>query len=84
MNGVYLLTTSIHNKNSDQIAQYDANLAAQARTQRNKLLAETDWTQYKDIDESVSTQYTSYRQALRDLTSQSGFPLNITWPSKPE
>lgn len=84
VNGVYLLTTSIHNKNSDQIAQYDANLAAQARTQRNKLLAETDWTQYKDIDESVSTQYTSYRQALRDLTSQSGFPLNITWPSKPE
>ena len=84
VNDVYVLTTSIHSKNSDQLAKYDSALASQARNERNKLLSDTDWTQYKDIDETVSSRYTQYRQALRDLTSQSGFPLNITWPTKPE
>lgn len=62
----------------------DTNLAATvARTTRNKLLQETDWTQAKDIPDNISSAWTTYRQALRDITSQEGFPTNINWPQKP-
>jgi len=50
---------------------------------RNKLLAASDWTQGKDIPVEVSNKWTEYRQALRDITSQEGFPTNIIWPVKP-
>lgn len=53
-----------------------------ARTLRNALLAECDWTQVDDapVDKAV---WAAYRQELRDITAQSGFPLNINWPIKP-
>jgi hypothetical protein len=54
------------------------------RERRNKLLAESDWTQLKDVQEPVSSKWQIYRQGLRDLPSQDGFPFNITWPLKPE
>ena len=50
---------------------------------RNKLLAASDWTQSKDIPVEVSSKWTEYRQALRDITSQEGFPTDIVWPVKP-
>lgn len=60
-------------------------LAAEARTQRDKLLAETDWTQVLDspIDAATREAYRVYRQALRDLPEQEGFPADITWPELP-
>ena len=59
--------------------------ADEARTQRDKLLAETDWTQVLDapIDAATREAYRAYRQALRDLPEQEGFPENITWPELP-
>jgi hypothetical protein len=54
------------------------------RQQRDRLLAKTDWTQGKDISETVSQKYTTYRQQLRDITLQSGFPEQITWPQLPQ
>jgi hypothetical protein len=60
------------------------NLATIARIKRNNLLTASDWTQHKDIPDETSTKWTTYRQALRDVPSQSGFPTTITWPSKPE
>lgn len=61
----------------------DTELAAQAvRAQRNALLTASDWTQVADapVDQSA---WATYRQQLRDIPSQSGFPLNVTWPEKP-
>lgn len=57
----------------------------EARTQRDKLLAETDWTQVLDapIDAATREAYRAYRQALRDLPEQEGFPETITWPELP-
>lgn len=57
-------------------------LAAEARAKRNELLAASDWTQVSDapVDQSA---WAVYRQALRDITSQPGFPLEITWPAQP-
>lgn len=57
----------------------------EARAQRDKLLAETDWTQVLDapIDATTREAYRAYRQALRDIPEQDGFPEAITWPELP-
>lgn len=57
----------------------------EARAQRDKLLLDTDWTQVLDapIDAETREAYRSYRQALRDIPEQEGFPDTITWPELP-
>lgn len=57
-------------------------LQAEARAQRDRLLSESDWTQVLDapVDKSA---WATYRQALRDIPQQAGFPVAITWPVKP-
>ena len=49
---------------------------------RNELLLECDWTQLADIPTEIKTSWQSYRQQLRDVTTQSN-PFNIVWPVKP-
>ena len=51
------------------------------RHERDKLLADTD--HHALSDQTLSTNMSTYRQALRDVPAQSGFPFNITWPVKP-
>ena len=64
------------------------------REERNKLIAETDWTQLKDIDLDIIRErnWKNYRQALRDLPAKSNPKLDsygdldmssVTWPDKP-
>lgn len=60
-----------------------AGQAAQVRAERNSKLAASDWTQGKDIADAVSTPWATYRQALRDVTAQDGFPWAIIWPEMP-
>lgn len=57
----------------------------EVRAQRDKLLAETDWTQVADapIDSATRSAMRIYRQALRDITEQEGFPTNVVWPEMP-
>lgn len=54
------------------------------RTQRNQKLVASDWTQGRDIPESVSSVWAAYRQALRDITTQAGFPDQVVWPEQPQ
>jgi len=62
----------------------DANLAVQqARAKRDQLLAACDWTQLNDIPLATKKAWLRYRQALRDLTDQPGFPAEIQWPTPP-
>jgi hypothetical protein len=58
-------------------------LAKDARAQRNVLLQQSDWTQVADapVDQQA---WATYRQALRDITAQAGFPETINWPIAPE
>ena len=63
-------------------AMKDAEQAKSVRATRDQKLAETDWSQGKDIADSVSAKYTTYRQALRDVPAQSGFPWNVQWPTQ--
>lgn len=58
-------------------------LAATARAERNARLTASDWSQGRDVPDSVASKWTQYRQALRDLTKQAGFPESITWPVAP-
>ena len=60
-----------------------APTAKKVRIKRNQLLMESDWTQVADapVDEQA---WAAYRQALRDVPQQAGFPANVTWPTPPE
>jgi hypothetical protein len=55
------------------------------RSQRNTLLSQTDWALASDspLTDEQKTEATTYRQALRDLPAQSGFP-NVEFPTKPD
>ena len=59
----------------------DDTEAAKVRATRDTLLAETDFYALSDV--TMSAEMTTYRQALRDVPSQAGFPYTITWPDKP-
>jgi hypothetical protein len=56
--------------------------AEHVRAERDALLAACDWTQVADapVDQAA---WAVYRQALRDVTAQAGFPVDIVWPMKP-
>ena len=66
-------------------AEYDTVLAASARQKRDRLLAATDYIVMPDypISDDRLAKIKIYRQALRDIPEQAGFPRTITWPEKP-
>lgn len=57
----------------------------EARAQRDSLLKATDWvvTKAQERGEAIATEWLTYRQALRDISQQQGFPMHIEWPNKP-
>lgn len=55
--------------------------AAQVREERNAKLTTSDWM--ANLDVTMASAWATYRQALRDIPAQSGFPTNVTWPTKP-
>ena len=66
-------------------AEYDTVLAASARQKRDRLIAVTDYLVTPDypISDDRLAKVKIYRQALRDIPEQAGFPRTITWPEKP-
>ena len=66
-----------------EILARTAEKSNEVRQHRNKLLTETDWTQSRDVSLQNDAEWITYRQALRDITSQDGFPHNVIWPEKP-
>lgn len=60
-------------------------LSLDARLERNKLLSDTDHLIQSDypISDEKKQEIKVYRQALRDIPQQDGFPDNIVWPDKP-
>lgn len=77
------------NRDNLEIAEYeglsDEILATQIRAQRDSLLNQTDYLMMSDypIESDRLAKVKIYRQALRDIPEQSGFPRSITWPDKP-
>lgn len=62
-------------------AELDANAAESVRADRDSRLAATDWMGMSDV--TMSAEWATYRQALRDVPDQDGFPNTITWPDEP-
>ena len=62
-------------------ADYDTAAAA-VRAERDKLIAATDWTVLGDA-KTVKADWKAYRQALRDVPEQAGFPYAVSWPTPP-
>ena len=90
VNGVRIQFTADEEKARDLEEQERADGAparrmASLRDQRNQLLAETDWMGNSDV--TMSADWKTYRQALRDITKTTPADdalSNITWPKKPE
>lgn len=63
----------------------DEEVAAEIRDRRNQFLSETDWIVIKayERNENIPAEWEIYRQALRDITTQTGFPHDVIWPTKP-
>ena len=67
-------------KKIDDFVEDDAKLVV--RTIRDEHLKETDW--WENPSHTMTSQEAAYRQALRDVPQQEGFPHDITWPVKPD
>lgn len=77
-NGVWRQPYHVENISEMQASQ-------RVRNHRNELLAETDWVTLRSVDTGVpvSSNYVTYRTALRNLPEQVGFPYSVVWPTKP-
>ena len=66
-------------------ARTQQQLAGQARTKRSALLSSSDWTQLPNnpLSSDVQQAWATYRQQLRDIPAQAGFPGTINWPTAP-
>ena len=66
-------------------AQKDTEQAKSVRQSRDTKLADCDWRVIKAAETATTLDaaWATYRQALRDVTGQSGFPWTITWPDAP-
>jgi hypothetical protein len=81
VDGAWTLDWSVVSKTEDEIASE----ASSVRYERDELLALCDWTQLPDspLDSTTKASWATYRTALRDISTQAGFPTNITWPTAP-
>lgn len=80
--GKWFTKWSVADMDDDGKAAVDAAHAKAVRDDRTKRLADCDWTQLPDAPVDT-TAWAAYRQALRDITDQAGFPWDITWPAPP-
>jgi hypothetical protein len=84
-NGEWVLDWVITNKTDDEVAAFDAEVAASVRAKRDQLLAECDWVSIRarELGDPIPIAWYEYRGDLRQIPDQEGFPHNVTWPTKP-
>lgn len=80
--GKWYTKYSVADMGAEAIAAKDAEQAKAVRQQRTDKLKDSDWTQLADSP-ADDLAWATYRQALRDITSQAGFPWTINWPVAP-
>jgi hypothetical protein len=79
----WVYTVEVADKTAEDLAADTEAEKTKIRAQRNQMLASSDWTQLLDSPEANKATWATYRQALRDVTTQSGFPWEVTWPTEP-
>lgn len=82
INGIWTQVFVVKKRSAEFLADQELSEADLVRKQRNLLLAECDWTQLLDSPADKQA-WAKYRQDLRDITKQAGFPHEINWPQKP-
>jgi hypothetical protein len=83
VNGVWTQTWEVSALSTEQQAALTSDQAASVRMQRGAKLAACDWTQAVDCPLTNKATWATYRQALRDLPKETGFPWIMTWPTDP-
>jgi len=82
----FVYTVAVQDKTAEEIAtetaEKEATQANAIRAERDRKLAECDWTQLADSTANKAA-WAIYRQALRDGPAQTGFPWTVTWPETP-
>ena len=79
--GSWVKTWKVVEKSHEEIESWIAGKEMDVRYKRNLLLSETDYLALSD--NTMTQEMAEYRQNLRDITSQVGFPENVIWPIKP-
>jgi hypothetical protein len=82
VDGRWFTKYSVADLDDDAKAAKDAEQAKAMREQRNQKLKDTDWTQVADAPVDKAP-WATYRQALRDISAQPGFPWTVNWPEQP-
>lgn len=82
--GRWFTKYNVADMDDDAKKAIDEQQAKNVREDRNKRLAESDWTQLDDSPGQNKLAWATYRQALRDVPTQTGFPWEVQWPNKPE
>lgn len=77
-----VFTVAVEPLTEEELESRKQTLAAQIRAQRASLLASCDWTQLADAPVNKAA-WAEYRQALRDISKQEGFPETVEWPISP-
>jgi hypothetical protein len=82
---IYVQVWNITDSSEEEINTRIDEKWGEVRETRNLLLQQSDWTQFQDspITGSKLTEWQTYRQHLREITSQSN-PFNLSWPTRPE
>ena len=87
VDGAWTLAWSVSSKTSEETQEWDDRVATSNRTKRNKLLADTDWTQMNDspLTNELKTAWSTYRQELRGITDLDAWPnlADDDWPVQP-
>lgn len=83
--GDWVYTVEVQNKTQDELDLENEAKATGIRVRRDQLLKDCDWTQVSDSPLTTADKNTwkTYRQALRDVTDQAGFPGTVEWPALP-
>ena len=86
VNGKWQWKWSVADMDDEAKARIDDEAAKAVRAERDRRIAETDWLVIKNLElnQNVPGKWEVYRQDLRDIPAQIGFPHNVSWPVKPE
>jgi len=85
VNGAWVQDWTILTMTDEEQAEHDVQSRAAVRQHRDALLTKTDWMVIQSAETGISlaVEWVTYRQALRDISSQAEFPREITWPTEP-
>ncbi len=82
LEGDWVYIVKVMDKSPEELSLDRESQAMNIRSTRNKLLSDSDWTQVADapVDKPA---WAEYRQSLRNISEQEGFPWNVEWPRAP-